>query len=158
MDGNGPVEIIPPDNAAGKPLTFVYANGVIMYRAEKAEGHGGVNGVLFTGTEGRVEVNRGYIKTWPAELMNERFGPDEIHLYDSPNHKQDWINCIRNRQRPICDVAVGASTVTVCHLANIASWLDRPIKWDPAKGEIIGDLEASRWLDRPKRAPWRLYL
>lgn len=155
MDGSGPVEIIPPGK---EPLTMVYANGVRMFRASDAPGHGGVNGVLFTGTEGRVEVNRGYIKTWPETLMNERFGPDEIHLYDSPGHKQDWINCIRSRQRPICDVAIGASSVTVCHLANIASWLDRPIKWDPVKGEMVGDLEASRWVDRPKRGPWRLYL
>ncbi len=158
MDGHGPVEIHPPDDAKKTPLTFVYENGVRMFRAGEAEGHGGVNGVLFTGTEGRVEVNRGYLKTWPAELMNERIGPDEIHLYESPGHKQDWINCIRNRQRPICDVAIGASTIIVCHLANIASWLNRPIKWDPVKQEIVGDLEASRWLDRPKRGPWRLYL
>lgn len=158
MDGSGPVEIIPADDAAKKPLTFVYANGVKMFRAGEAEGHGAVNGVLFTGTEGRVEVNRGYMKTWPAELMNERIGPGEIHLYESPGHKQDWINCIRNRRRPICDVEIGASTITVCHLANIAHWLGRPIKWDPARGEIVGDLEASRWIDRPKRAPWRTYV
>jgi hypothetical protein len=46
----------------------------------------------------------------------------------------------------------------VCHLGNIAYWVGRPIKWDPDKREIIGDAEASRWLDRPKRAPWRTYL
>lgn len=156
MDGNGPVEIRPP--AGDEPLTFVYANGVKMYRSGQAEGHGGVNGVLFTGTDGRVEVNRGYLKAWPETLLNERIGPNEIHLYESPGHRQDWINCIRDRRRPICDVAVGASTITVCHLANIASWLNRPIKWDPAKREIVGDMEASRWLDRPKRGPWRLSL
>lgn len=158
MDENGPVEILPLDKEKNEPMTFIYANGVRMIRSNHAEGHGNVNGVLFTGTNGRVEVNRGYLKTWPESLMNERFGPDEIHLYESPGHKQDWINCIRTRKRPICDVAIGASTVTVCHLGNIAYWLRRPIKWDPVKGEIIGDTEASRWLDRPRRAPWRLYL
>jgi predicted dehydrogenase len=156
MDENGPVEILPLTDKSD--MTFIYANGVRMIRKANVEGHGGVNGVLFVGSEGKVEVNRGYIKTWPETLMNERFGADEIHLYDSPGHKQDWVNCIRNRKRPICDVAIGASTVTVCHLGNIAHWLGRPIKWDPAKQEIIGDTEASRWLDRPKRAPWRLYL
>jgi hypothetical protein len=98
------------------------------------------------------------MQTWPASLMNERLRPDEIHLYESPGHKQDWIDCIRTRRRPICDVEIGASTIITCHLANIAYWLGRTIKYDPAKGEILGDVEAARWIDRPKRAPWRLYM
>jgi len=151
MDGNGPIEIIPPAERYAEGIQFKYANGVVMER-------GGANGVLFTGTDGKVEVNRGYLRTWPDELATEPIGPNEVHLYKSPGHQIDWINCIRNRRRPICDVAIGASSVTVCHLSNIAYWLNRPIKWDPERREIIGDEAASRWLDRPKRAPWRLYL
>ena len=151
MDGNGPVEIIPPKEQYADGLQFIYANGVVMER-------GGANGILFTGTDGKVEVNRGYFKTWPDEIGKEPIGPGDVHLYKSPGHQIDWLNCIRNRKRPICDVAIGASSVTVCHLSNIAYWLNRPIKWDPAKREIIGDDEAARWLDRPKRAPWRLHL
>ena len=149
MDGSGPVEITPPDGRKVDKLTFRYANGVTMYR-------GGANGILFTGTEGKVEVNRGHFQTWPESIGQTPIGPNEVHLYDSPGHAQDWLNCIRTRRRPICDVAVGASSVTVCHLANIACWLGRPIRWDPDKEQIIGDEAASRWLDRPKRAPWRL--
>ena len=155
MDENGPVEIIPPDGKEYKTLTYKYANGVTMYRGKKAGDHE-VNGVLFTGTDGRVEVNRGHLRTWPEEVGRQPLGPDEVHLYESPGHRQDWINCVRTRQRPICDVAIGASSVTVCHLGNIAYWLGRPLKWNPDKQEIIGDQEASRWLDRPKRAPWHL--
>ena len=151
MDGDGPVEIIPPGCDGCDTLTFKYANGVVMSR-------GGANGILFTGTDGKIEVNRGHLKSWPEEIVKEPIGPNEIHLYESPGHHQDWLNCIKNRSRPICDVAIGASSVTVCHLGNIASWLGRPIHWDPQKREIIGDEAASRWLDRPKRAPWRLFL
>ncbi|MGD8451188.1 MAG: Gfo/Idh/MocA family oxidoreductase [Phycisphaerae bacterium] len=151
MDGSGPVEFIPPDGSEGSMLTMVYANGVRLYRGGK------VNGILFTGTDGKIEVNRGYLKTWPEEIIREPTRPEELHLYDSPGHQQDWLNCVRWRRRPICDVAIGASSVTLCHLANIACWLGRPIKWDPERREIIGDEAAARWLDRPKRAPWRLY-
>ncbi len=150
MDGTGPVEIIPPNLAEAKTLTYKYANGVTMY-------HGGANGILFTGTDGKIEVNRGYFKTWPESIGREPLGPNDVHLYESPGHHQDWLNCIRNRQRPIADVAIGASSITVCHLGNIAWWLGRRLQWDPEKQEIIGDELASRWLDRPKRAPWRLY-
>ena len=155
-DHTGPVEIHPArENAdAGDDqnlLTYVYASGVRMYR-------GKANGILFTGTEGRVEVNRGYFRTWPESIGREPIGPNEIHLYESRDHRQNWLDCIRTRRRPIADVEIGCRSVTVCHLGNIATWLGRSIRWDPQKEEIIGDPEASRWLDRPKRAPWRTYL
>ena len=148
MDGNGPVVISPPYE--DHPLTFKYANGVRMYRD-------GANGILFTGTGGKIEVNRGYFKTWPDEIGKQPIGPNDLHLYESPGHQQDWLNCIRSRRRPICDVAIGASSVIVCHLANIACWLGRRIEWNPETEQIIGDETAARWLDRPKRAPWRLH-
>ena len=151
MDGSGPIEINPHGGDDHDTLEYRYASGVIMYR-------GGANGILFTGTEGKLEVNRGYLKTWPEEIGKEPIGSNELHLYESPGHRQDWLNCIRTRRLPICDVAIGCSSVTVCHLGNIAYWLDRPIRWDPQEQEIIGDEAAGRWLDRPKRAPWRLHL
>jgi predicted dehydrogenase len=150
MDESGPVEIIPPDGKDVKLLTYKYASGVTMYHG------GGANGVLFTGTKGKVEVNRGYIKSWPESLLQTRLGPCDVRLYQSPGHHQDFFNCIRNRTRPICDVEIGCRSVTVCHLGNIAYWLNRPLKWDPVKEQILGDDEAARMLDRPKRAPWHL--
>ena len=149
MDHSGPIEVIPPDGRDVETLTYKYANGVTMY-------HGGANGVLFTGADGRIEVNRGYFQTWPERIGQEPLGPADLHLYESTDHVQDWINSIRRRSRPICDVEIGCRSATVCHLGNIAFWLGRPIRWDPEKEEIIGDDIAARWLDRPKRAPWRL--
>jgi predicted dehydrogenase len=151
MDHSGPIEIIPPRASEHDALTYRYANGVTVYR-------GGANGILFTGTDGKVEVNRGHFQTWPDRIGTEPIGPNDVHLYESRDHGQDWLNCIRTRRRPICDVEVGCRSVTVCHLGNLAVWLDRPIRWDPDSEEIIGDVPASRWLDRPRRAPWRLHL
>ncbi len=145
--GKGPVEILPPDGKDIQHITFRYPNGVVMEKD-------GANGILFQGTEGKVEVNRGYLKTWPESLMKVQLKPSDVHLYRSPGHKEDFFSCIRTRQRPICDVEIGASTITTCHLSNIAFWLKRPIRWDPVKREIIGDPEAARWLDRPKREPY----
>ncbi len=55
---------------------------------------------------------------------------------------------MKSRQRPNADVEIGCRTVTVCHLGNIAYWLNRPIRWDPVHEVILGDEEASRWLER----------
>jgi predicted dehydrogenase len=150
MDHSGPVEVTPPDGKEVKMLTYKYANGVTLYHG------GGANGVLFTGTDGKVEVNRGYLQTWPAELQEQPTGSGEVHLYDSRNHRGNFLECIRTRRKPVCDVEIGCRSVTVCHLGNLAYWLNRPLKWDPVKEEFLGDAEANRWLERAYRGEWRL--
>ena len=149
MDESGPVEIIPPDGKDYKVLTYKYASGVTMTRDE-------ANGVLFTGTKGQVETNRGHLRTVPEELKNQQIGPNEIHLYESKNHYTDWLDAIRKRSRPICDIETGCRSVSVCHLGNIAYKLGRPLKWDPQREVFVADDEANRLLSRPMRSPWRL--
>jgi predicted dehydrogenase len=149
MDGTGPVEIIPPDGKDVKVLTYKYANGIPMTRDN-------ANGVLFEGTKGKVEVNRGYLKTTPDSLKDQKIGPEQINLYNSPNHYTDWLDAIRKRTKPICDIEIGASSVTVCHLGNIAYRLQRPLKWDPKREVFVGDDEANRLLSRTMRSPWHL--
>ena len=156
MDSSGPVEICPPGTRHPQSLTYVYADGVTMYHSGRTDDGHNVNGVLFTGTEGKVEVNRGTIRTWPESLVSVPLQRAPVPLYRSRGHHQDWVDCIRSRQRPVCDVEIGCRSVSVCHLGNIAYWLKRPLKWDPAKEDFIGDPEASRWLSRPMRAPWTI--
>jgi predicted dehydrogenase len=153
MDGSGPVEIIPPDGKDVQFLTYKYANGVTMYHGG---GSGGKAGVEFIGDGGRVLVNRGYLETDPLELLNEPIGPGDIHLYESKGHHQDWLECIKTRKRPICDVEIGASSVIVCHLGNIAYRLQRPLQWNPDTQQFVNDDEATRLVSRPMRAPWRI--
>jgi predicted dehydrogenase len=149
MDESGPVEIIPPDGKDYKVLTYKYASGVTMTRDR-------ANGVLFTGTKGEVETNRGHLRTVPEDLKDKKFGPNEIHLYESKNHYTDWLDAVRKRSKPICDIETGCRSVTVCHLGNIAYKLGRPLKWDPKREVFIGDAGANRLLSRPMRSPWHL--
>lgn len=153
MDESGPVEIIPPNGREVKQLTFKYANGVVMY-------HGGLDGynfgVVFVGTRGKVCVDRGRFRAEPESLMNEKFDALPVQLYRSTNHYKDFVDCVRSRKKPICDVEIGARSVTVCHLGNLAYWHDRKLRWDPAREQFIGDAEANTWLDREKRGPWKV--
>jgi len=153
MDESGPVEIIPPNGSDVKRLTYRYANGTIMY-------HGGLEGYqfgcVFVGTKGKVCVDRGRFKAEPESLMSEKFEALPVQLYRSNNHYKDFVDCVRSRKRPICDVEVGARSVTVCHLGNIAYWHGRKLKWDPAKEQFVGDQEANTWLDVEKRGGWKV--
>jgi hypothetical protein len=112
--------------------------------------------VLFEGTKGEVLTDRGFLQTKPANLKDLQIGPNEIHLYESKNHYVDWLDAIRKRSKPVCDIETGCRSVTVCHLGNIAYKLGRSLKWDPEHERIIGDPEASRLLSRPLRSPWHL--
>jgi len=140
----GPVEIIPPDGKDHQLLTYIFANGVRIYHG------GGWGGILsFRGAEGEL----------PARDNSQNETPPDIYI---PNYKGrggifgDFVHCVQTRERPFRDIEVAHRTATHAHLGNIAYWLKRPLKWDPVKEEIIGDAEAARWLDRPKREPWRL--
>jgi hypothetical protein len=142
----GPVEIIPPSESESKRLTYRFANGIRIYHG------GGWGGILsFKGTEGEIPRREGEGRG--------RETPPDIHI---PNYRGrggifgDFVHCVGTRERPFRDIELAHRTATVCHLGNIAYWLNRRLKWDPVKEEIIGDAEASRWLDRPKREPWSL--
>lgn len=141
----GPVEIIPPDGDEYPRLTFRFANGARIYHG------GGWGGIInFRGTDGQVSEE---------DRKNGTYQAPDIYI---PNYKGtgglqgDFLYCVKTRERPFRDIAIAHRAATVSHLGNIAYWLNRRIRWDPEKEEIIDDPEASRWLDRPKRAPWNL--
>ena len=150
MDASGPVEIIPPaDPKAQKGLKYIYANGVVLE-------HGTSGGVLFIGDKGTILVNRGKFVATPESIGAEKIPENGIHLYKSGNHLRDFLDCVKSRQRPICDVEIGARSATVCHLGNLAYWNHRTLKWDPAQEQFIGDAEANTWINRTNREPWKL--
>jgi predicted dehydrogenase len=150
MDESGPVEIIPPaDPKATKGVKYVYSNGVEMT-------HGGPDGCFFTGTKGTLHITRGTLRSDPEAIVKEPLGKDEVHLPESPGHHRNWIDCIRSRKRPVADVEIGARSVTVCHLGNIAYWTGKKLRWDPKGWKFEGDEEANKWLDRERRDPWKL--
>jgi len=149
MDSSGPVQIVPPeDPKASTGVRFIYANGVQVV-------HGKCGGVLFVGTDGEVFVNRGKFWTNPAGLDKEPIPENGVQLYKSTDHYQDFLDCVKTRKAPICDVEIGCRSVTVCHLGNLAYWYRRTLYWDPVKERFEGDAEANTWLDRVRRAPWQ---
>ncbi|HNR31136.1 MAG TPA: CNNM domain-containing protein [Candidatus Hydrogenedentes bacterium] len=50
----------------------------------------------------------------------------------------------------------GHKSATLCHLGNIATRLNRSIRFDPGGETIVGDAEAIALMARAYRAPWRL--
>ena len=116
-----------------------------------------VNGITFVGTDGKVFVNRGYLDTDPKDLAKEKPTGSDVQLFRSPGHQRNWLECIKTRARPICDVEIGARSVTVCHLGNIAYWTRERVKWDPKAWQFVNPSdEVAKWFDRDRRDPWQL--
>jgi predicted dehydrogenase len=134
-------------------VTYRYANGVVMTCKP------GNPSIKFVGTEGWVgNIGwRAHVQASSPEILNSKIGPREIHLYTNPKGEHDdFLQCVKNRKDPYFPVDIGHRVSTVCHLANIAIKLGRKLKWNPDAEQFVGDDEANKMLDRPRRDPWQL--
>jgi predicted dehydrogenase len=70
-------------------------------------------------------------------------------------NKRDWVECIKSRNKPFCDLETGHRTAIICNLGNMSLRLGgRAIQWDPEKEVVIGDKEAQAMCSKTYRAPW----
>ena len=169
-DENGPVEVRAPRDwqTAKRGAQLVYADGTVLTHVKG-------KGVSFYGTEGEIHVNRGKFefvrdakvihKFWDKEvdkgtslerevtLTEREFLADaKVKLYNSKSHFQDFMDAVVSRKRPICDVAIGASTAIACHVMNFAYHYGANAKWDPVRNKFAGFNSGgdSRWLTRER--------
>jgi predicted dehydrogenase len=168
VDGSGPVEVRAPQgwDTAKRGAQLVYADGTVLTHVKG-------KGVSFYGTEGVCHVNRGKFelirgdktvhKFWDRELdkgtsmerevtLTERefLADAKVKLYNTRgSHFQDFLDCMRSRKRPICDVEIGASSVIACHLMNFAYHYGANVKWDPVRNRFAKG-GSSKWLTRDK--------
>jgi predicted dehydrogenase len=163
MDNSGPISAegtatYDPDRRYEVPSTcrvnFLYENGVRMILGQEQKDI--PQGATFIGSEGRIFVDRNKITSEPKEVVQIQIGDNDVHLYKAQGHHQNFLDCVKSRELPICDVEIGHRSATVCHLGNLALRLNRKITWDPSAEQIVGDAEASTWLERPRRAPYTL--
>lgn len=152
MDATGPVKFLPPEGNAVKGLVMVYENGVVM----KHQDFGRNYGVRFIGEKGTIDISREYLDSNPANIGTAVIQPNEIHLYNSPDHYHDWLNCIKSGKQPICDAETGHRTSSVCCLANIAYWLRKPLDWNPVKEQFENSPEGNQLVKANIRGKWKL--
>ena len=152
MDDSGPIEVIAPDGKDHPFLTYYYANGIKMTH----ETWEWSNGIHFIGTTGEIKVQRKKIETTPSDLARKIITESEQHVYKSVDHYKDFLNAMRTRTKPVCDVEIGHRTASVCNIGNIAYRLNRGLKWDPVKERFKNDAEANTLLTRKMRKEWSI--
>ncbi len=142
------------------------ANGVAVNFVLE-QGHGPMGGAVFICEKGKLEINRNKFASNPPEIAEEllkqvdvneeeRKWSDKLALWQARWHMQNWLDCIRSRKLPVADVEIGHRSISVCHLANIARAVGRPLRWDPMHEHFVDDEEANRYLTRPRRKGFEL--
>ena len=163
MDGTGPVEMWPVTPGMSGKVEMRYANGIPLRFVD----HGPWGGGIFVCEKGKIEINRNKFTSNPKEIAvellkkvdeveEETKWSDQTAMWQAQWHMQNWIDCIRSRAKPAADVEIGHRSVSLCHLLNITRWVGRRLQWDPEKEQFIGDDEANRWVDRPRRQGYEL--
>ncbi len=125
------------------------------------------HGVALHGENGILVIDRGGWEVYPETDRIERprkfkmagrpreqiSSGDDMHLA----HVENFLECMRSREKPHSDVEIGHNSMIACHLGNAAVRTGRRVYWDVDKEMVIDDPEAEKIMyKREYRKPWKL--
>jgi len=156
-----------PDDAMETPdtlmATYAYDDFNIIWDHACGINHGLYNrkeGLAFYGENGTMVLDRAGWEVIPvvsnnvARMEAVPFKKGEGKgLY---NHVGNMLSCIKSRELPNADVAIGARVAKMAHLANISCRVQREVHWDDKNNLFVGDNEATALSKAYYRAPWEL--
>jgi predicted dehydrogenase len=162
-DGTGPVKAegwgeFPEKglyNAATKHrVEFTYSDGVKVI--SESSSNKDDYGIHFEGSEGRVSVMNQIFAADPGGLVKEKFGPGDVHLYNSNDHHGNFLECVKSRQATTATAEIGHRTATICNLASIVVLTGKKIEWDPVNERITNDAALDRLTGGAVRKEWQV--
>jgi predicted dehydrogenase len=106
------------------------------------------------GTEGLMMLSR-HGGGWQVYTRPQSRKPQIVaqgkSRFPDPDHKENFIQSIRSRERPSADVEEGHKSANLVHMANISYRLGRKLDYDPSSESFRGDAEANRMLKRERQ-------
>jgi hypothetical protein len=147
----------PPDGTANDrrfwPVTARFADGLVYDFSADREF------TTFHGERGRLFMRRNAFTTDPPGLAPG--GPDAAVAarwngsgHVARPHLENWLEGLRSRATPNAPLEAAHRTASICHLANLARQLARPLRWDPLAERFLDDPQADALRDRERRAAW----
>lgn len=79
---------------------------------------------------------------------------NEVRTDMAPLHMNNFLDCVRSRQQPLCPPEDAYSSTATVQLAMIAYQVGARIAWDTAGERIPDNPQATRLLKREYRQPW----
>ena len=178
MDDSGPISaegtgIFNPEGWYETPdqtdITYEYANGVTLNCKQVPGVQSSRQGTEFIGEKGSLFVWRGGVIASSPEILDSldvptplgRKGnvvkvPKSEMRYANVTHVQDFLDCVKSRDKPAADIEIGHRSATVCHLGSIAVRTGKKITWNPETETMGGDIDAAKWTTKEYRQPYSL--
>lgn len=158
-----------PDDAMETPDTLMamydfgdfgllWDHTIGIYGANFGRGHG----VAFVGEYGTLVVDRSgweVVAETRSVSANKDFVPVPLQKSTGRGlelHVKNFLDCMKTREKPVCDIEIGAHIARIAHLGNISYRLGRKVFWDHEKQQFINDKEANYLVDAHYRKPWTL--
>jgi predicted dehydrogenase len=140
---------------------------VLTYENRQANANplfGRSHGIEFHGTEGTLHLDRTGFEVFPEKRKKDdrevaRTASIRMEQIDDGlhNHVGNFLECVKSRQKPICDIESGHQSSAACLLGNVALRTRERIDFDPLKQELVNPTPSAKKLfGREYRAPWKL--
>ena len=140
-------------------VTYEYPSGFLAVY-ENREGNaqsmfqkGG--GILFHGTQGTLFVDRSGFKVVPERRSDLAEYEEKSTSSGNALHWQNFLECIRTRERPISDIEKCAHSTSTCLLGNVALRSRLRVDWDIQRW-AVAQSGAKPFVTREYRKPWKL--
>jgi predicted dehydrogenase len=117
-------------------------------------------GVSFIGEKGTIVADRSNWVLNP-EVENGKQRMEDISKHESDgqshmDHVKNFIDCVKTREKPACDIETGRRAAVFAHLGNIAYRYGKKLYYDEEKNEFPYNPEANKYLVPEYRDPWKL--
>lgn len=86
------------------------------------------------------------------EPLEEKSSPGNL----TEAHLRNFLDCIKSRDLPFCDVEEAHRSTTFAHLANISLDTRSRLDWDAASERVTNNDKANEMLEYAYRSPWTL--
>ena len=112
--------------------------------------HGESEGAAIYGDKGYLVIGN---NRWRAFTSRDKLVKEMAGGQDATEHVENFVQCVKSRQRPNCDLeTVGHPVSILCHAGNIAARVGRTLNLDPTTERFADDDEANLLRGRPE---WR---
>lgn len=139
-------------------VTYQYPGFLCVYENRVCNSYpmdGQHYGIMFHGTKGTMLLNRSGFTITPEP--GSSLEPMKVENTGAErSHQRDFLDAVRSRKAPICDIEIGHRSSSTAMLGNVAYRTGRRLTWDGAREAFVGDPDAARLLTAPYHGAWTL--
>lgn len=100
-----------------------------------------------------VPAHKGQFQASSARVETQEIARMDGDL--THQHIRNFLDCVRSRQKPHCDLETGHRSTSFAHLANMALATRSRLEWDPRQERVTNNDRANQLLDYEYRASWK---